>query len=307
MGAEHTHGIELELLRESDSRRYVERLAMLHETDRAILAARSSVQIAQAALENLGRIVPNWHSSVTMLDFLTGNALIFATIGAASEQFHAGTRLALEGFWFRDLEALREDRAFIVDDIGAPEAAGGIPAWLPALGIRSYGRVPLTIEGQLLGSLNLYGDHSHAFDREQVEVAREVADSLAIAIRQAQLFEEVKNCRENLSELSRRLFRAEEAERRRIAGELHDEIGQALTALNLNLRAMKRHLGATTTGGRIEDSIALVKRTIEQVRGLSLDLRPRSWTTWGWCQPCALTSMGWLAGRASRRHSSPMS
>jgi two-component system sensor histidine kinase UhpB len=88
------------------------------------------------------------------------------------------------------------------------------------------------------------------------------------------LSDEVKTSRESLAELSRRLLRAEEAERRRIAGELHDEIGQALTALRLNLQAMARNLGAPTTTGRLDESIALVEHTIEQVRGLSLDLRP---------------------------------
>ena len=101
-----------------------------------------------------------------------------------------------------------------------------------------------------------------------------MADSLAIAIRQAQLFEEAKTSRASLADLSRRLFRAEEAERRRIAGELHDEIGQALTALKLNLRALTRNVGAPTTAGRLDESIALVDRTIDQVRGISLDLRP---------------------------------
>ena len=55
---------------------------------------------------------------------------------------------------------------------------------------------------------------------------------------------------------------------------MHDEIGQALTALKLNLSAMMRNLEAPTTTRRLEDCIALVERTIEQVRGLSLDLRP---------------------------------
>ena len=77
-----------------------------------------------------------------------------------------------------------------------------------------------------------------------------------------------------LQDVSRRLTRAEEDERGRIARELHDEIGQALTALKLNLLALIRGAGAPTAARRLEDSVGLVERTIGQVRGLSLDLRP---------------------------------
>jgi PAS domain S-box-containing protein len=79
---------------------------------------------------------------------------------------------------------------------------------------------------------------------------------------------------ERLADLSRRLIRAEEAERRRIAVELHDEIGQALTALKLNLKTVIRRPDSPATPQRLEESVGLVERTISQVRDLSLDLRP---------------------------------
>ncbi len=79
---------------------------------------------------------------------------------------------------------------------------------------------------------------------------------------------------ERLRELSRRLIRAQEEERRHIARELHDEIGQSLTALKLNVRAAVRNPGAPDARRRLEESIGLVERTIGQVRDLSLDLHP---------------------------------
>ena len=73
-----------------------------------------------------------------------------------------------------------------------------------------------------------------------------------------------------LEALSRQLLMAQEWERRTIAGELHDEIGQSLTALKLNL-ANARERGDTAT---LDDSVALVEHLLEQVRELSLGLRP---------------------------------
>jgi signal transduction histidine kinase len=86
--------------------------------------------------------------------------------------------------------------------------------------------------------------------------------------------EHLREAAARLEDLSRRLIRAEESERRRIAGELHDEIGQSLTALKLNLKAVIRSPRAPASALRLTESVDLVDRTIGQIRDLSLDLRP---------------------------------
>jgi len=74
--------------------------------------------------------------------------------------------------------------------------------------------------------------------------------------------------------VSRRLVEAQEAERRRIARELHDEVGQALTAVKINLQALESQGAALAMERRLKDSIAVVERALQQVRNISLDLRP---------------------------------
>ncbi len=86
--------------------------------------------------------------------------------------------------------------------------------------------------------------------------------------------ERLREAAERLQDLSRRLIRAQEEERRHIAHELHDEIGQALTAMRLNVRVALRDPGSPSATRRLEETIALAERTIGQVRDLSLDLRP---------------------------------
>jgi signal transduction histidine kinase len=89
----------------------------------------------------------------------------------------------------------------------------------------------------------------------------------------ARLFEQVCAGRERLQALSRRLLEAQEAERRRLARELHDELGQALTAVKLNLLGASRVAGAAAQPG-LTESIGIVERALQQVRDLSLGLRP---------------------------------
>ena len=79
---------------------------------------------------------------------------------------------------------------------------------------------------------------------------------------------------ERLQLLSHQLVQAQEAERRQVARELHDEIGQALTATKMNLQSLRVHRHGVSGGRRIEESIAIVDRVLQQVRDLSLDLRP---------------------------------
>lgn len=72
-----------------------------------------------------------------------------------------------------------------------------------------------------------------------------------------------------------RLVAAMEAERAHIARELHDVVGQALTAVRLNLLSIDRLDGRTGAGGApIDTSLAAVDDAIRQVRTAAFDLRP---------------------------------
>jgi signal transduction histidine kinase len=90
----------------------------------------------------------------------------------------------------------------------------------------------------------------------------------------AELLEQVRAGRERAQVLSQQLMEAQEAERRHLARELHDEIGQALTAVKINLQALERSAGDNVVLPRLDESVALVDRALQQVRNLSLDLRP---------------------------------
>lgn len=84
---------------------------------------------------------------------------------------------------------------------------------------------------------------------------------------------EIKRAEEELRTLSRRLVQIQEEERRTIARELHDEIGQSLTVLKLLLDRTKR-LPPDNIESTLAEAEALVNGLMVQVRNLSLDLRP---------------------------------
>ena len=85
---------------------------------------------------------------------------------------------------------------------------------------------------------------------------------------------ELAASRERLEILSRQLIATQEHERRHLARELHDEIGQALTGIRLNLKALQQPGHSLNSATLVRDTIAVVDQTLQQVRSLALDLRP---------------------------------
>jgi signal transduction histidine kinase len=100
---------------------------------------------------------------------------------------------------------------------------------------------------------------------------------------------------EDLRATSARLLAAQEDERRRIAHELHDEIGQSLTGAQLLLGAMRNRVSAPDAASNLEECAAIIDRTLGQVRDLSLDLRPPQLDDFGLAE-----AVRWQLERQSR-------
>jgi PAS domain S-box-containing protein len=107
---------------------------------------------------------------------------------------------------------------------------------------------------------------------------------------------ERKKMEEELGSLSRRLFEAEENERRNIARELHDEIGQVLTAVKSNLQTSKLLSDPEMSASFLNESIGIVDQALQQVRDLSLNLRPSLLDDFG-----LVPALEWYLNRQAHR------
>jgi len=85
---------------------------------------------------------------------------------------------------------------------------------------------------------------------------------------------ERERAKHRLQVLSHRLVEAQESERRQIARELHDQIGQALTVAQMNLQAVSQSANGSDRSSRLKECIDVVENVLEQVHDLSLNLRP---------------------------------
>jgi signal transduction histidine kinase len=157
-----------------------------------------------------------------------------------------------------------------------PETRGysGWERWPSTDHVRSFLGVPLLVADRVIGVFCVDKAEPHFFTSEHIRLAETLAVDGAIAIQHSRLFEQVRVGRERLEHLSQQLLQVQEAERRQIARELHDEIGQALTALKINMQALQRVLSEEAMVRRVDESIAIIDQTLRQVRDLSLQLRP---------------------------------
>jgi len=114
------------------------------------------------------------------------------------------------------------------------------------------------------------GDFKRTISFKSDDEIKRLADSFNLMAKT--LMEKMRLEREYLSQI----IEAQENERRRISRELHDEIGQALTAIKFNLDMIDKELPQTlpTVRGRLGDAKSLSNQTLTAMRQLSMDLRP---------------------------------
>jgi PAS domain S-box-containing protein len=84
----------------------------------------------------------------------------------------------------------------------------------------------------------------------------------------------IRSAKDRLQLLSRRLLEVQESDRRMLARELHDEIGQMLTAAKIDLEVVRRSPLQENLAARLDSSVATLDQCLRQVRNLSLSLRP---------------------------------
>jgi signal transduction histidine kinase len=125
--------------------------------------------------------------------------------------------------------------------------------------------VPIWISGQVEGLLYVENRTERPFTDGDEAILMRLADHAAVAIQNATLYQRLQG-------LSGRLMEVQEAERRHLARELHDEIGQLLTGLRFTLDLPEP--AAPALARRLEEARILVEELLDRVRALSLDLRP---------------------------------
>jgi PAS domain S-box-containing protein len=145
---------------------------------------------------------------------------------------------------------------------------------LKKLDVQTLAIAALFRGNELIGALvSAFTQKSRSLPEDEITLLKGLADQASSAIENAELFEQVRAGRERQRKLAKNLVDIQEAERRHIAKELHDHLGQLLTGLQFMLETTKNQ----ATGKQrhsLEEIQGSVIDIIGQVREMSLNLRP---------------------------------
>jgi signal transduction histidine kinase len=281
---------------------YSRRLKLLHEVDRGMIRAASTSAIAEAALKPLRDLLGVPRAIVNLFDLQSGEAEWLAAVGRQRVHVGPGVRypIALMG----DVEALRRGETQVIDARALPDSPHRTA--LLASGVLTYMAVPMIVGDELIGALS-FGGEAADFPEDKVEIAREVAAQLGIAVSHARLYERVKRQAEHLElrvkERTEELevanheleafsysvshdLRAPVRAMNGFAGILAEEHAAALGDEGRRLLGViienSRHMGAL-----IDDLLRFAKLSRDSLNRAPLDMTDLVRTTWESLQPHA--------------------
>lgn len=259
-----------------ENQRRVRDLTVIHEATRALARLRSPGELALEIIRILEQMVAFEYSAVLLLDPDSNLLLPFA--------------LSAQG---KDPVFVEEDKRYVFSQ--GPQVGKGITGWVALHGesvrlddvrtdpryfamrddIRSELCVPLVSDGQVIGVINTETTRSYAYTPADQRLLETVAGQFAIAIQNSQLLERERHASQELRNLTAYLQTALEEERTHISRLIHDNFGQALTALKFDLFWLRQRLpGMAEVEAKIAGMSALIDQTINGVRRLSSQLRP---------------------------------
>jgi signal transduction histidine kinase len=144
------------------------------------------------------------------------------------------------------------------------------------LGVVGHIAVPLLAKERTVGLLNLVSQEADCdrLETQDLDLLAAIGQQLGVAVENARLWEELRRKEALRGHLLRSIITAQEQERQRIARELHDEAGQALTSLLIGLRAIGKSASLKEVHALAADLRKVVAQTLDGVHDLALELRP---------------------------------
>jgi len=263
--------------------RRARQLEALHTVTRAVmteLRPHSVVPRMQRVLEGVQILFPGAASMLLEQPGDAGAFRVAACLGFRHSQTDESFRLrpgeGLAGI------AMATQQAVVSNDL-ASDPRFVNRAWAAADGLVAAMVLPLLCGDRVTGVLGVFLRRPHAFSTDEVGLLQAFAVQCAISLENAKLFEQVYMGREQLLNLTQRVVAAQEEERSRLSRELHDEAGQALTALRISLDLVREDLPADAVAlrRRMGDAAKLTESIMDQVRRLAQALRPPVLVTLG--------------------------
>jgi PAS domain S-box-containing protein len=257
-------------------RREAQQLALLQSEQRFHLFTQTVTDYAMLMLDPVGRVT-SWNAGAERIKGYSASEIL----GRHFSVFYSPEDAA-EGKPARELDIAAEFGRYEEEGWRVRKDGSRFWAHVVIVALRDPDR-RVTGFGKVTRDLT---ERKAADDALQAENARRRATEARLAQANERLEERVEErtaqlreshadlleATQRLQELSGRLITAQEEERKRIARELHDETGQALTGIRLRLKDAL--VAGVHNPGRLEECVGIVDQAVAHIRGLAVNLRP---------------------------------
>jgi signal transduction histidine kinase len=266
LAAQAAVAIENARLYESATR-WLDQLRSLADVGNALATEIELPKLLELVASRLRELID---ARLVFIAMPSGDGLVLETVEGQEAERYAGTMLdGTRSKSARVLERRRSERVdSVIDDPEVDQATAR------TMGARTGLWVPLVIRDRPIGVLAAHDKEQPdpRFTDEDLRIAEAFAERAAVAI---DLSERVA------TDALKRVVSGQELERRRLARELHDETGQALTSILLGLRGIEDAKSADEMRQSVRQLRELVVQTLQDVRRLAVELRPKALDDFG--------------------------
>jgi signal transduction histidine kinase len=276
--------------------RYVHELEAVNELAEALTLGQGVDGVIENALKRV----------ITLMDVDVGSIYLFEAPGEALKLKASQGRIPqqlvaaiaqVDHHAYPLSELLASGRAIAVDDGQAARAlCQDLAAALAESGFVSWACAPLKMEGEIIGIYHLGKRSRRAFNPHDLALLEVIGNVVGSRLANAQLLLDLRHKENELRRALHRTVELQEEERKRLARELHDEIGQALTSILINLKTIQETSDLRAVNDRLNDLRFITARTIEELRRLAMDLRPAALDNLG-----ILPALRWYVQQSAER------
>ncbi len=246
-------------------------LRTLHAISRIILSPRSLEESYREIVRQIARATDFPFAAIALCDEERRTVTFRGSTGPSGAADRSGLRLPLE-----------QTLSGVVIRTGKPLIlTHALQQRKYLTRLRRWGRIetfvgyPMKVGGEIIGCLNLAHPENLTLSEETARWIESLANYMAELTERKRAEEDLRSSREQLRELSRHIQTGIEEERKRIAREIHDQLGQDLSLLQLELGLLEGHqVSDPDLRRKMKALVKLVDASIRTVQKISTDLRP---------------------------------